>query len=142
MCGLNLTRQAFVTTREQKHIQEIGNMTSKFCVDLLKFFIVSSTMSAGLSGTNLHDPCAVAWLIDPTLIKAANMHVTVELKGEFTRGMTVCDYRHLRGPEPSIDLHRVPTMGYRGKEPNCEAALELDVKRFFELLYQTIAAYP
>jgi hypothetical protein len=41
----------------------------------------------------------------------------------------------------SIDLHRVPTMGYRGKEPNCEVALELDVKRFFELLYQTIAAY-
>ena len=142
MCGLNLTRQAFVTTREVKHIQEIGNRVSKFCVDLLKFFIKSSSKSAGLNGTNLHDPCAVAWLIDPTLIKAADMHVTVELKGEFTRGMTVCDYRHLRGPEPSIDLHHTSTVGYRGKAANSEVALELDVERFFRLLYETIRAYP
>ena len=141
MCGINLTRQAFATTRELKRIQEIGNRVSKFCVDLLTFFIESSSKSAGLSGANLHDPCAVAWLIDPTLIKAADMHVTVELKGEFTRGMTVCDYRHLRGPEPPIDLHRTPTMSHRGKEPNSEVALELDVERFFELLYETIRAY-
>jgi pyrimidine-specific ribonucleoside hydrolase len=108
----------------------------------LKFFIKSSSKSAGLNGTNLHDPCAVAWLIDPTLIKAAGMHVTVELKGEFTRGMTVCDYRHLRGPEPSVDLHHTPTMDHRGKAPNSEVALELDVERFFRLLYETIRAYP
>lgn len=31
--------------------------------------------------------------------------------------MTVCDYRHLRGPEPDIDLHRKPTMDFRGKNP-------------------------
>ncbi len=142
MCGLNLTCQAFVTTQELKHIQEIGNKVSNFCVDLLKFFIGSSSRSAGLSGAILHDPCAVAWLIDPTLVKAADMHVTVELKGEFTRGMTVCDYRHLRGPEPSVDLHRAPTMRHRGKEPNCEVALELDVERFFKLLNETIRAYP
>jgi pyrimidine-specific ribonucleoside hydrolase len=86
MCGLNLTRQAFATAREVKHIQEIGNRVSKFCVDLLTFFIESSRKSAGPNGSNLHDPCAVAWLIDPTLIKAANMHVTVELKGEFPVG--------------------------------------------------------
>jgi pyrimidine-specific ribonucleoside hydrolase len=141
MCGLNLTCQAFVTTRELDHIQQIGNRVSGFCVDLLKFFIESSHKSAGLDGADLHDPCAVAWLIDPTLIKAADMHVTVELKGEFTRGMTVCDCRHLRGPEPSIDLHRTPTMRYRGKEPNCEVALELDVERFFELVYDTIRSY-
>ena len=142
MCGLNLTRQAFATTQELKHIQGIGNRVSRFCVDLLTFFIESSSRAAGLNGTNLHDPCAVAWLIDPTLIKAADMHVVVETKGEFTRGMTVCDYRHLRGPEPSIDLHRTPTMSHRGKEPNSEAALELDVERFFRLLYDTIREYP
>lgn len=142
MCGLNLTRQAYVTAPELEHIQEIGNRVSKFCVDLLAFFIESSSKSAGLSGAVLHDPCAVAWLIDPSLIKAVDMHVTVELKGEFTRGMTVCDYRHLRGPEPSIDLHRTPTMDYRGIGPNSEVALELDVERFFELLYETIRAYP
>jgi pyrimidine-specific ribonucleoside hydrolase len=142
MCGLNLTRQAFVTKKELDRINEIGNKVSRFCVGLLEFFSESSRKSAGLSGAILHDPCAVAWLIDPTLIKAVDMHVTVELRGEFTRGMTVCDYRHLRGPEPSIDLYRTPTMSHRGKKPNCEAALELDVERFFRLLYETIETYP
>jgi purine nucleosidase len=142
MCGLNLTRQAFVTKRELDRIDEIGSRVSRFCVDLLKFFMESSRRSAGLSGAILHDPCAVAWLIDPTLIKAADMHVTVELKGEYTRGMTVCDCRHLCGPDPSIDLCRAPTTSYRGKKPNCETALELDVDRFFRLLYETIEAYP
>jgi inosine-uridine nucleoside N-ribohydrolase len=142
MCGLNLTRQAYVTAAELERIQEIGNRVSKFCVDLLTFFIESSSKGAGLSGAVLHDPCAVAWLIDPSLIKAVDMHVTVELKGEFTRGMTVCDYRHLRGPEPSIDLHRTPTMGCQGIRPNSEVALELDVERFFKLLYETVRVYP
>ncbi len=141
MCGINLTRQAFVTTREVTRISAIGNRVSRFCVDLLTFFMEASRRNAGLDGADLHDPCAVAWLIDPALVKTAEMHVTVELRGEFTRGMTVCDCRHLRGPEPLMDLHHDPTMSYRGKDPNCEAALELDAERFFSLLYETIRAY-
>ena len=84
----------------------------------------------------------MAWLIDDTLIKGAPMHITVELKGEFTRGMTVCDYRHLRGPEPEIDLHREPTMDFRGEQPNAEAGLTLDFQGFTELLNRTLACYP
>jgi purine nucleosidase len=142
MCGLNLTRQAYVTAQEVEIFRAIGNRTAKFCVDLLEFFIGTSSKKAKLNGANLHDACAVAWLIDPSLIRAAEMHVTVELKGEYTRGMTVCDSRHLRGPDPHQDLYRNPTMGFRGEKPNCEAALELDVPRFFELLYKTIESYP
>ncbi|MEZ4661029.1 MAG: nucleoside hydrolase [Caldilineaceae bacterium] len=43
----------------------------------------------GITGGSLHDPCAVAALIDPTLIEFEPMHVAVELKGEHTYGMTV-----------------------------------------------------
>lgn len=89
----------------------------------------------------MHDACAVAWLVDPSLIKAADMHIDVELKGELTRGMTVCDYRHLRGTDPAVDLCREPQMDYRGEQPNAEAALELDFPGFMELLYRTLEHY-
>ena len=89
----------------------------------------------------MHDACAVAWLIDPSLIKSAEMHIDVELKGELTRGMTVCDYRHLRGVEPAVDLCREPQMEFRGKKPNAEAALELDFPGFMDLLYKTLENY-
>ena len=69
------------------------------------------------------------------------MHIDIELKGELTRGMTVCDYRHLRGVEPGIDLHREPQMDFRGEKPNAEGALELDFPGFMELLYRTLENY-
>ena len=65
----------------------------------------------------------------------------MELKGELTRGMTVCDYRHLRGTDPAVDLCREPQMDYRGEQPNAEAALELDFPGFMELLNRTLEHY-
>jgi pyrimidine-specific ribonucleoside hydrolase len=98
--------------------------------------------AASLPEADLHDACAVTWLIDPSLIKAAPMFITVELKGEFTRGMTVCDYRHLRGKIPAVDLHREPTMPFRGEKPNAEAGLELNMTGFMKLLCDTLRNYP
>jgi pyrimidine-specific ribonucleoside hydrolase len=102
----------------------------------------ASEKSASLSEADLHDACAVTWLIDPALIRGVPMFITVELKGEFTRGMTVCDYRHLRGSLPHIDLHREPTMPFRGEPPNAEAGLELNMEGFMRLLCETLSAYP
>ena len=140
MCGINLTRQAILSTKELTDFEAIGSRVSKFCADLLRIFLASSSEFAG-GGVSVHDPCAVAWLIDPTLFKAAEVHVSVELRGDSTRGMTVCDLRHLRGPDPAVDLLRMPLAAFRGKAPNCEAALELDVQRFLKLIRETIVMY-
>lgn len=142
MCGVNLTRQCFLV---QKHVDEfyrIATKTARFAAELVEFFMKTTEENAGLLGANLHDACAVAWLIDDGLVRSAPMHVTVELKGEFTRGMTVCDSRHLRVPKPSVDLSREAVMDYRGKEPNAEAGLELDFDGFMTLLNRTLACYP
>ena len=86
----------------------------------------------------MHDACAVAWIAFPELIKSAPMHIDVELNGNLTRGMTVCDYRHLRGEDPAVDLERKPLMHFRGEKPNAEAALELDFNGFVEMFYETL----
>ena len=141
MCGINLTRQCFL---HQEHIDEfrrIGTKAANFAADLVEYFLKTTEKNACLPGCNLHDACAAAWVICPDLIQAAPMHITVELKGEFTRGMTVCDYRHLRGSEPAVDLLRTPAMEPRGEEPNAEAALELDFEGFMQLLYKTLKEY-
>ena len=140
MCGINLTRQAILAQKEIDDFDAIGTRASKFCADLLRFFMAASSEAAG-AGVSVHDPCAVAWLIDPTLFKTAKMHVTVELRGEYTRGMTVCDYRHLRSSDPAADLSRIPMTTLRGKPANCEAALELDVEKFLMLIRTSIKTY-
>jgi pyrimidine-specific ribonucleoside hydrolase len=141
MCGINLTRQCCLTLQHVQEFRRINTKAANLAADLTEFFIDSTIKSAALSGANMHDACAVAWIINPALIKGVDMHIDVELKGELTRGMTVCDYRHLRGTEPAVDLCRIPTMEVRGKQPNAEAALELDFDGFLDLLYGTLKNY-
>jgi purine nucleosidase/pyrimidine-specific ribonucleoside hydrolase len=65
----------------------------------------------------VHDPCTVALLIEPDLMRCQDTFVAVEIEGRWTRGMTV------------VDLH-----GRLGREPNARVALELDVPRFWDLV--------
>jgi pyrimidine-specific ribonucleoside hydrolase len=142
MSGLNMTRQCAITATELEDIKKIPTNTAKVAVELLRFFMNATDKSVNLPEADLHDACAVAWLIDPSLIKAAPMFITVELKGEFTRGMTVCDYRHLRSRIPAVDLLREPSTPFRGEKPNAEAGLELNMSGFMKLLCDTLRNYP
>lgn len=142
MCGLNLTQQACITAREFARIAAIPTKAGRFAADLLTFFMASSIKVQGNKGADIHDACAAAWLIKPELVKSAPMHVTVELKGEFTRGMTVCDYRHLRSDSPQVDLSRSPIYEPRGMQPNAEVGLELDFDGFIDLLVETLETLP
>jgi len=141
MCGLNLTRQAYITRKDIEILREINNKVALFCYDLLDFFIDSTIKSVNLSGGNLHDVCAAAWAVDETLINSMDMHVQIELNGKYTRGMTVCDHRHLRGSIPENDLDHNSSMPRRGLAPNCAVGLELNVEAFFSLIYDTIRSY-
>jgi pyrimidine-specific ribonucleoside hydrolase len=69
----------------------------------------------------LHDPVAVAAVMEPTVLKTRPMRVDVECESELTRGETVCDF-----------------YGVTGKPPNAEVGVELDREAFFELLYQVL----
>jgi pyrimidine-specific ribonucleoside hydrolase len=142
MCGLNLTRQCLIGPVEAERIRRIPTRTARTAAELLDFYMAAGRELIGSDGADLHDACAVAWIIDSRLVKGAAMHVTVECKGEFTRGMTVCDYRHMRGADTLRDIYHEATISPRGAEPNAEVGMELDREGFLALLYDTLAGYP
>lgn len=138
MVGLNLTRQAVVLDEDVKRIRRIGTRLARTLADLLDFYNRTAMNVFGRPGGLMHDPCAVAWMIDPGLIEFRSMHVAVELAGTFTRGMTVCDFRHEhRTPD------EIPEGGgvSRGRRPNVDVGVRLDRERFLELLVSTIRDY-
>ncbi len=141
MTGLNLTRQCGFTSETVRRFREIGTQASEFAADLTEFFTSAGKKLDDPTVACMHDACAAAWLIDPSLIKSAPMHIDVELSGKLTRGMTVCDYRHLCGPNPECDIERDAQTGYKGDDPNAEAALELDYDGYLKLVYDTLARY-
>ena len=136
MLGLNLTQQANATDREIERIRNRGNRVGEVVVQLLEFYLDAGERMTGIRKAALHDPCAVAALIQPDLIEFEAMHVSVETRGELTYGMTVCDYRHLRG-FGSSQVDRGPLR----QEANVEVAMKIDESGFLDLLIDALGRY-
>ena len=124
MIGLDVTHTALATAEVRERIRALGSPVARLVDDLLGFFAESYREVFGFEAPPLHDPCAVAAVIDPTLLRTKAMHVAIELRGEYTAGRTVCD-----------------VFGVTGEAPNAEVGLELDVPRFWDLLIETLARY-
>ncbi len=138
MAGLNLTLQATADEATIARCRQIGNRVAVFVADLLDFYADKRKRTSGLATGAMHDPCAVAAVIDPTLIEFYDMHVAIELRGGLTYGMTLCDFRHLRG-----GAFGFPTAVNkpRGEAPNAQVGVKIDAARFFNLFYDTLAMY-
>ena len=70
MVGVNLTRQCPVTPTFIENMRKLGNIAGVFGAELCDFF-------AHGGDAHLHDACAVAWIIQPDLIKDAFLHVDI-----------------------------------------------------------------
>jgi pyrimidine-specific ribonucleoside hydrolase len=138
MCGLNLTHQVIAGEAEAARIRAIPTRVAQFVADLLSFYADKQRLRTGAGSGALHDPCAVACLIDSSLVEFYDMHVAVELRGQYTYGMTVCDARHLRGVAYGLPQQ---VLNPRGEKPNAQVGMKIDAERFFKLLSDTLAMY-
>lgn len=93
MVGLDLTHQALATTEVVERIEKIGTGPSTFVRELMDFFAQAYRDHQGFDAPPVHDPCAVAYVIDPEVVRTVKAPVSVELRGELTLGMTVTDFR-------------------------------------------------
>ncbi len=75
------------------------------------------------NGFSLHDPMAVAYVVDATMFRTEKYKVNVETQGELTRGMTVVDRRR---------YHRA------NDNPNAEIIVEVDANRFHRLIVERV----
>lgn len=69
----------------------------RFVEDALRFYMEFHSRYDGFRGAFVHDPLAVAAALDPTLVRAVELTVDVELGGTLTTGETVADWRRVRG---------------------------------------------
>ncbi|WP_445149451.1 nucleoside hydrolase [Baekduia sp. Peel2402] len=122
MCGLDVTHQALATDDVLEQLRAIRSPLSALVVDLLGFFADRYKSLWGFPAAPVHDPVAVARVIDPAIVTCEAANVVVELRGEFTRGATVVD-----------------RFGVTGRVPNAEVALELDHGAFWALVVDAVA---
>ncbi|MFI5891594.1 nucleoside hydrolase [Actinoplanes sp. NPDC051513] len=121
MIGLNVTHQALATTEIIAEFQGMGTRLGSVCAELMTFFAGAYRRNFGFGHPPVHDPVAVAAVIDPEIVRRETVNVTVELAGAYTRGATVAD------------LHRRTK-----REPNADVAVSLDVDAFWRLLMAAV----
>jgi purine nucleosidase len=122
MVPLDLTHQAIATASVLDRISAIGTPLAAIAVDLMTFFGQTYREVAGFTeGPPVHDPCAVARVIDPEVVHVEDAFVAVETQGTWTSGMTVTDFR-----------------GRMGLSPNTQVATRLEFDRFWDLMVDAI----
>ena len=70
MVPLETTHQALATPAVIARIAALDFPLAHLCVELLEFFAETYLRVFGFEAPAVHDPCAVAWLIDPAIVPA------------------------------------------------------------------------
>jgi purine nucleosidase len=125
MFGLNVTHQALALPQHIAAIRANGNRTSLVAAELLEFFKLAYQKRYGYEGPALHDPCVIAYLLEPELFKLERMHVAVDTTEGPSFGRTVCDLYHVLG-----------------LEPNANVAIKVDADAYFDLIAKRLATLP
>ncbi|WP_433383165.1 nucleoside hydrolase [Actinoplanes sp. CA-142083] len=121
MIGLNVTHQALATDEIIAEFRGMGTRLGTVCAELMTFFAGAYRQNFGFGHPPVHDPVAVAAVIDPALVRTEAVNVAVELAGAYTRGATV------------VDLHR-----RTHRPPNADVAVGVDVESFWRLLMTAV----
>ena len=120
---LDVTHQVVLMRKEMEYraarrASNVAMTVLKMTRDYMRYHLATQ----GFNGGYLHDPMAVAVAVDPGLVRTRATYVDVETKGEFTRGMTVTDFKTARS-------------GRRGR---VNVALTVDRDRFLRLFHERL----
>jgi purine nucleosidase len=89
---LDCTHKALTTKARVDAIRSIGSKVSDAVAAWVDFFERFDEQKYGTDGGPLHDPCVIAYLLNPGLFRGRHVNLAVETGSELTMGMTVIDW--------------------------------------------------
>ena len=121
MMPLDVTHQVLASSSRIRRFDALNTDVGKVVADWLRFFDRYDSEKYGVDGAPLHDPCVIAYLLEPDLFGGRLCNVTVETGSELTMGMTVVDW-----------------WSVTDKPRNANVIRSVDADRFFDLLVERI----
>ncbi len=113
--GLDVTHQVLSTRDRVERIRALDNPVAEATAGMLGFFHRFDTKKYGTDGAPLHDPCTVAYLLEPDLFRSKRCNVSVETRSELTIGHTAVDFWHVTDrPENASWVYEVDADGFYG----------------------------
>ena len=120
--SLDVTHKALTTKPRIDAFRAMGTRVGDMVAAWTDFFERFDMEKYGSEGAPLHDPCTIAYLINPDLFTGRLINVEVETQSELTLGMTVADWWRVSG-----------------RAPNALFIGDLDAEGFYALLADRLA---
>ena len=124
MFGLDVTHKVVVTDERLKAIRSIGNGVAEAAYGMLEFYNRHDRERYETDGGPLHDPCVVAWLLQPELFVGRDCHVQIETASPASMGRTIVDWWR-----------------QSGRPANAHVVRDVDAQGFFALLGRCLMSY-
>lgn len=118
---LDVTHKALTNRARVDAFRALGNEAGRMVSEWTDFFERFDKEKYGSEGAPLHDPCVIAYLLQPELFSGRLVNVEVETGSELTLGMTVADW-----------------WGVTDRAPNVTFMGDIDAAGFFALLSERI----
>jgi len=93
--GLDVTHQVLSTHERVARIRALDNSVAEATAGMLSFFHRFDSKKYSSEGAPLHDPCTIAWLLQPGLFQTRVCNLSVETQSELTMGHTAVDFWHV-----------------------------------------------
>ncbi|MDD1781094.1 nucleoside hydrolase [Enterovibrio sp. ZSDZ35] len=90
--GLDVTHEAFFSSEYLDTVRDTCGDTGQFLWDISRFYLAFYKERMGVNGCFVHDPSAIAYVIDPSLFEVRNGPIRVVCEGP-AEGMTLQKYR-------------------------------------------------
>ena len=98
---LDVTHKALTSRKWVEEMRGLGTPVGQAVAAWTDFFERFDTAKYGQDGAPLHDPCVIAYLLEPTLFHGRHINVEIETKSELTLGMTVADWWRVTKRKPN-----------------------------------------
>ena len=118
---LDVTHKALTNRARIEAFRGMGTEPGRMVAEWTDFFERFDMQKYGSEGAPLHDPCVIAYLIDPSLFAGRHINVEIETVSELTLGMTVADW-----------------WGVTSRPANALFIGSVDAERFYALLIDRI----
>jgi purine nucleosidase len=136
MVGLDVGDKTLLSARYLEQLGRTHGPVNDFIYAVARY-LINLSAQFGAPGTPMYDPLAVGVALDSTLVKAPEMHVDVETRGNFTRGETVAN-RHGYVERNVLHGDHYIIEGVDNVSPNAKVCTEVDAERFLKLFVSRI----
>ncbi|MBP2700721.1 nucleoside hydrolase [Photobacterium lucens] len=127
--GLDVTEESFFTSQYLDELRDGAGEVGQFIWDISRYYLRFYSQKVGMDGCHVHDPSAIAYVIQPSLFKTRRGPVRV-----------VTD-----GPAEGMTIQKVDQRNYMNDEwslfPAQQVGVQVDNKTLLSLYRETIVQY-